>query len=224
MGLYDLHKYLYALADDLNTENQKRLERLISATRNSQYFNYVSENLNTPPRYDENIGLASPPENREKRYASHRAPKQLPPRYDVRRYETESNTPKNKKTPSFYRQASVKGLPDKIASNIHKHATEEFKNKFNSLLIKKTASGDLVISKETFIGNNKVAVLSKDIKISKDSPDYNIVNAIWQKGKITNVKISMPIPAIEKTSSLGSEVNTHFYNLIKRARKNEKNI
>lgn len=228
MSIYDLHKYLYALADDLNTANQERLNRLISATRKAQFYSYVQENLNTPHRYDENIGYADPSENRSKRYANHRAPKQLPPRHDLRRYTVENHSESSKgKSPSvgnnFYRKASLEALPKKLASEIKSSVSDSAVIKM--CLLEKTANGDFIISKNCIGPNGVEQVLSKEIKVSSKDRDYQLLDYVWNKSPISSIKVSYTLdPVFNKTKTMGFEVNTHFYNLIKRARLNEENI
>lgn len=223
MGLYDLHKYLYTLANDLDEQNRSRLQKLINATRNAQYYNYVSENLNTPFRYDENIGMSDPSENRSKRYANHRAPQDLPPRHDLRKYDNENNLGK-KKQPSFYRLAKLSDLPNSILVSLNRHIAKDYKGGMDTCLIRKENNETLVIAKESYVGNEPISMFKKEIKVSKKDKDYEKLNAVWQKAKVSKIKISRPIRALDKTEKLGFEVNTYFYKLVKKARRDEKNI
>ena len=195
MSEYELHEYLYKLADDLKKENTARLDNLMRSTKAQGRYNYTREKDSENTRFYETIFMADPAENRESHYANHRNPKWGPARYDLRTYEAEpAAASSDTDRPTFYRKCLLSDLSEALCSEIKQHCILK---EFVGCLLDRAEDNQITVYEKGFTEEGVTPVFSQSISFKEDSPHHKELNDLWAKAIPTKFKVSRRTPFLK---------------------------
>ena len=185
---YDVQAYLNSLATELDEENRARLDLINRATSYQDNYLYRKEaNQVDFDRLDQIKKLAS------KKVAAdgelHRMPKQLPPRYDLRRYNETPRSPQKSPsngTSSFFREAAFSDLPQLVQAAVKKSLVNA--GAVDSVLLSEESSGSFKVSEKDGQGRK---VLKKSLKFDSDHQAYSDLRSAYALATITEIKVAL---------------------------------
>lgn len=173
MSVYSLQRWLNELSTELDVENKERQDMLYQA--NDVQGNYLYR------KEASDIGM----------------PKKLPPRYDMRKHDsedsqtdtTESHTP-SADTDTTPRKVHVSNLPESIKFLIKNNKNED--SRISGIILKKDKDGSIIVTPKGFEDHKHglMDVLKSSIRVNKGHKDYAAMYTLFASGDLVKTKLS----------------------------------
>ena len=185
MSVYSFQKELYEMANALEEENAERKTMLLRANDIADSYLYRKEAKVT----NADSGLF-------------KAPKKLPPRYDLRKHDTDEAPAKSKSSPSdtIPRKAHVANLPKSIKALIKQHKKPEAK--VSGVILEKKKDGSITVSTKGFQDHTHglTEIMDKKIRVTTGHKDYDDMYTLFAASDLMKTKVSQVQQNMEKAA------------------------